>query len=726
MNIEQKISYKAALLVIISVLIVIIVVLYIFNLRNDVKVQRTEFELHYANFLLTNELISEVNTVQLAGSRFQATNNQEYNQIINSSFIKIDSLISLLQNSNHSRSDGFVRMRSLLADQVTNTKSLSDLLNNVDPLSDLRQRINNYIPPVRETVNIVSIKADTIVRASTKKNLFRRLKDVFVPEADSTLILTNQRIDTLKLQQNESSTLLTEVDTITRKASKIYADNIKQIEQTAGKLLTTDRTIASQLSELLTGLYEETLKSVLTSIAKSEQSVTKNYIISIVGGLIALGIIILFIALIISDVNRGKHAREQLRAVLESRHRLLLSVSHDIKSPLSSIVAYLRNKTATGDDTRAMQHAASHILALLENLLEYSSLEQGTLQITYSTVDIEEFTRDIIDMFEPLATAKHLILHHQVEDIRLQLDVLKTRQIMINLISNAVKYTSQGEISVLVHYCNGYLMIQVKDTGAGIPADKIVDVFKPFTRIEINNTLAHGSGFGMFVVKGLIDLLKGSIEIESEQEKGTIVKVKLPANISETNRQSTTSKRIVVYDDDRVMHELVCNMLRGLGHQVVKTDYDMVLTDMEMGNFTGIDILTAEKEKPVFLMTGRADISGVQAKEMGFEGLILKPFTQKELKNIFGEAVPNESFFDGDDEEIMQIFRTSTNENQALLNQALAENDFEKAQAICHKMLPMMAQLGYPVSLLQKMDTHRANPYVGWQKDVEQLLKIKV
>lgn len=726
MNIERKISYKAAILIIISAVIVVLVILYIFNLRNDIKVQRTEFELHYANFLLTNELISEVNTVQLAGSRFQATSDQQYNQIISTSFVTIDSLINLLQNSNHSESDSFVKMRSLLSDQVTNTKLLSELLNNVDPLSDLRQRLNNYTPPVVETVNIVSIKADTIVRATTKKNLLRRLKDVFVPEADSTMILTNQRIDTLKLPLHESPSLLTEVDTITRKASKLYAHNIKQIEQTAGKLLITDRTIASQLSELLTGLYEETLNSVLTSIAKNEQSVSKNYIISIVGGLIALGIIILFIALIISDVNRGKQAREQLRLVLESRHRLLLSVSHDIKSPLSSIVAYLRNKTNMGDDTRSMQHAAGHILALLENLLEYSSLEQGTLQVTNSTVEIVEFTRDIVDMFEPLAHTKQLLIRHQVEDVCLQLDALKTRQIMINLISNAVKYTSQGEISVVVNYRNGYLVIQIKDTGAGIPSDKIDDVFKPFTRIEINNTLANGSGFGMYVVKGLIDLLKGNIEIESEQEKGTLVTVKLPAIVSETTHQLTTSKRIVVYDDDPVMHELVCNMLSSLGHQVVKTDYDLVLTDMEMGNFTGVDILKAEKEKPVFLMTGRADISGAKAKEMGFEGIIHKPFTQIELKNIFGEAVQNESFFDEEDEEIMEIFRKTTIENQSLLKQALELDDFNKAQSICHKMLPMMAQLGYPTSLLRKMDNHRTNPYKGWQKDVEQLLKIKV
>ncbi|MCE1156895.1 MAG: hypothetical protein LWW91_12350, partial [Bacteroidales bacterium] len=325
MNIERKISYKAATLIVISASIVIFTIVYIFNLRNDVKVQRAEFELHYAHFRLTNELIGEVNSIQLAGSRYLATNDKTYHRSIDSSFVKIDSLIGLLHTGNHPGAVGFLKVRSLLVDQVNNTKSLMNLLGNGDPLADLRQRLNTYTPPQTETVNIVSIKADTIVRASAKKNLLRRLKDVFVPEADSTLILTNQRIDTVKLQQAELPSILTEVDTISRKASRLYAENIKQIEQKAGNLLITDRTIASRLSELLTDLYQQTLHSVLDTITRSEQSISRNYIYSIIGGMIALGFIVLFIILIINDVNRGKQAREQLRMVLESRHRLLLS-----------------------------------------------------------------------------------------------------------------------------------------------------------------------------------------------------------------------------------------------------------------------------------------------------------------------------------------------------------------------------------------------------------------
>lgn len=724
MNIERKISYKAATLIVISASIVIFTIVYIFNLRNDVKVQRAEFELHYAHFRLTNELIGEVNSIQLAGSRYLATNDKTYHRSIDSSFVKIDSLIGLLHTGNHPGAVGFLKVRSLLVDQVNNTKSLMNLLGNGDPLADLRQRLNTYTPPQTETVKIVSIKADTIVRASAKKNLLRRLKDVFVPEADSTLILTNQRIDTVKLQQAELPSILTEVDTISRKASRLYAENIKQIEQKAGNLLITDRTIASRLSELLTDLYQQTLHSVLDTITRSEQSISRNYIYSIIGGMIALGFIVLFIILIINDVNRGKQAREQLRMVLESRHRLLLSVAHDIKSPLNSIVACLDNRSG---DTHVMQHAAGHIMALLENLLEYSSLERGTLQLTLSTVEIGELTRDIVEMFEPLASAKKLSLHHTADTVGLQIDALKTRQIMINLISNAVKYTPTGSISVTVSYRNEQLEIKVQDTGAGIPADKIADVFQPFTRIEKNNSLAQGSGFGMYVVKGLTELMKGTIRIASEPGNGTLVTVRIPAQPAELQQHATCRiKQIAVYDDDPVMHQLVCDMLRGLGHRIVETGYDLVLTDMEMGDSSGLDILNSEKEKPVFLMTGRADITAEQALNMGFAGLLLKPFSQKELKNLVGEAMPVESFFDEEDEEIMNIFRTSTIENQAVLKQALQANDFGKAQATCHKMLPMMAQLGYPTSLLQKMDQNRANPYEGWQEDVKRLLEITI
>ncbi|MFT3751346.1 MAG: ATP-binding protein [Paludibacter sp.] len=303
---------------------------------------------------------------------------------------------------------------------------------------------------------------------------------------------------------------------------------------------------------------------------------------------------------------------------------------------------------------------------------------------------------------------------------------MKIKQICINLVSNAIKYTRVGDVVLKIKYADSQLLIEVKDTGAGIPEDKLTEIYEPFMRVESNNALAHGSGLGMYVVKGLVDLLGGIILVESTVGKGTTIRVSIPCTKAEKNIKQG-KKRIVVHDDDPLIVSMVSDMLVQLGHEVVNRDCDAILTDMEMGEITGLDILADAGEVPVVVMTGHSDFTAEKAHEHGFSGFLPKPFTQDALREIFGEGeLFTDSFLEEDDEEIMEMFRTSTVENFELLKQAINSQDFGKAQAVCHKILPMFAQLGYPVAELRRMDTQRGHEYEGWQADVETILSIKV
>jgi FixJ family two-component response regulator len=184
----------------------------------------------------------------------------------------------------------------------------------------------------------------------------------------------------------------------------------------------------------------------------------------------------------------------------------------------------------------------------------------------------------------------------------------------------------------------------------------------------------------------------------------------------------------VVFDDDELVAKLVSDMLFHLGHRVVEEDYEMILTDMEMGEISGLDILATAGDLPVILMTGRGDFSAEKALQLGFHDFLPKPVSIENLREVFGEGeyLPDDYFSEQDDEEIMEIFRSSTHENFTLLKQALDSVDFAKVQALCHKMLPMFAQLGYPVDELRRMDAHRTEEYEGWQADVKKILSIRV
>ncbi len=730
MNIERKIGFKAAVLYLLTGLIVVALNVYIYYQRNQIRLQRENIEMQQEIFRLTNELIQAVGETQLLGSRYIVSNDTRYIEQLDIRILQVDSLINLLTAKNDMQQAELQLIVDLMNKQAANIYTLNRRFTEMNPLTDISKRLQEYKPPVKEDINVVTIRQDTIIKKTEKKNFFRRLKDVFSPDIDSTIIVTNQRVDTLKLANTESHSILTDVDTIARKAGRKYEEHIRDIEEQVSALISADRKISAEISALLMRLHEETLVSVLEAINQSEETINRNYGISIIGGGTALGLILLFILLIINDVNKGKQAREQLRQVMDSRHQLLLSVSHDIKSPLSSILAYLELKTGESDDITNMQHAAKHILAMLENLLEYSSLEQGTLQLTLTDVDISQLEKETVDIFKPLAAAKGLQLQHEADERRIRTDVMKIRQIIINLISNAIKYTPEGKMDVKLCYDDNKLIIRVNDTGAGIPADKLAEIYKPFTRIESNNALAHGSGFGMYVVKGLVDLLGGTIHIESEtgSGSGTMVEVTIPVEPAK-NVISHTSRKIKVYEDDKMTAELVCRMLKQLGHQVVEQDHDIILTDMEMGEISGLDILHHAGDVPVILMTGRGDFSAAKATEQGFTGFIAKPFTLNDMRTVFGEAdnhKDEDSFLIADDEEIMTLFRNSTAENQALLQQAVEKEDFNSAQAICHKMLPMFAQLGYETEALKRMDAGRGKAYEGWQEDVKQIIAIRV
>lgn len=727
MSIESKIRFKAIILYLVAGLAMTVVCLFIYGLRNSIIHQREEIEKQHQLFTLTNELVYAVGKAQISAGLYISTNNTDLINQLALEIKSVDSLITLLSTNELIDKNKIQELSNLLSRQSANLYELNRKFGRENPVDDISKRIKNYEPQKKDNIRIVSVKQDSIFKASERKNLMQRLKEVFSPATDSTLIVINQSIDTIKIESSDSLAILSEVDKIAQDAGKRYELNIRAIEQQLADLVIADRQISSQVSTLLIELHANTLNSVIETIEKSEKSINRNYIFSIIGGIFALGLILLFIVLIIYDVNKGKNTREKLKQVMESRHHLLLSVSHDIKSPLGSILGHLELFEKQGENVHSMKNSARHILALLENLMEYSSLEQGTLEPTYSDFDPGKAGEEIVEMFLPITDAKGLTLKYDFDKIRVNSDAMKIKQIIINLVSNAIKYTSRGEVCLKMHTFEEKLHIDIKDTGAGIPTDKLNEIFKAFTRLESNNVLAHGSGYGMYVVKGLIDLLGGTINILSEVGKGTSIKVEIPVGKAVSAMQKGT-KRIAVYEDDPVMAKLVSDMLHNLGHSVVEQDYEVILTDMEMGDISGLDILATAGYVPVILMTGRGDFSTEKALKTGFRGFLSKPVSMDDLREVFGEGENlHEDIFDvEDDEEIMEIFRSSTHENFTLLKQALDLSDFEKAQSLCHKMLPMFAQLAYPTDEFRRMDAHRAGAYEGWQVDVEKILTIKV
>lgn len=738
---------------------------YVFKLQDSIQNQRINVNVQSDAIRLTNRFTQLVHQAQTEANLFAFTDNPkhltqfgELNTAINQC---ADSLLLAMPGKDNEKRIREVEQLIMRKGQISYV--LSRQFYYYDPLSEINARLKAYTPPTPPTF----LSNDSLAGKPTIS-------------ADSTLrILSDLRI-------------------LSEKASSEYRRRIKEYERKTVELITDDNHLSEEIADLLLDLNNEILESSILEMEISEDVINENLTAStyIAGGVLLL--IIVFVILILSDVNKGFRARkaaEKARAeaeeaqkkteeLMESRHKMLLTVSHDIKSPLASIIGNLELMDNTGNEKEvtSIQQSTDHILSLLNNLLEFSSLEQGKLQMEKSRFNVKRLCDETVSMFGPIAQKKNLEfrIENQIRDnLQADSDPLKIKQVISNLISNAIKYTLEGYIGFGASLENGQLVFRVEDSGIGIPADKLDEIFKPFVRTDSGSKISEGSGYGLSVVKGLVDLMEGTIEVVSEVGKGSRFTVRIPVEtiLSETDtetaksqtRQATVDlvaqRHILIIDDDDTLLTVVSNMIEKLGHRVQicrskndidealqnKDAFDCVLTDREMGAISGNTILSlfkkADPSKPVYLMTARVDYDTEKATQEGFDGFLPKPFKIKDLETLFGHtsldgktALNTESTFadfpelsemlDGEEEAIrnvLTVFAQSTADHLVALNESIEKDDFATAHGLCHKMLPMFIQLQQDkaVPFLIRMNELRgrsAKDYPEWKDDAVRFL----
>ena len=757
----------AILIYIVIAAVCSVTVVYIYNLRQDIDHRKQEIEQYQRILVLTDEFVDAVNQAQDETGLYITSKNythlELYRQKIETVGLLADSL-----NTTATNDSILEKIVALLLQKevvVTELNKMFDMQLPVD--SEVVQ--NNTPIMLKDTFLITTTMKDSIVYLNQKKGFRRWITSVFSSERKKdSVVITVMKTDTVKLFESKSEVPDSRV---MANVGKNYADQLSTIELQVNRLIVIEQEISSQVADLLLQFSLRVVNSALAETAKSSQLINKSYTVSIVLGGISLTLILFFILLIVNNVNKGKTARKALEEanertwqIMESRHQLLLSVSHDIKTPLSSILGYLEiwqdEEAIPKDPLRSMQNSGKHILSLLGNLFEFSSLELGMLSTARYNFNLWRQCCEIAEMFEPLAIQKNLIFDvgfDMDKEMEVHSDALKIKQIVINLLSNSVKYTSAGSITFRAEYAGGMIRFVVSDTGAGIPASQMDTLFKPFVRVERNQALAPGNGLGLYVVKGLVDMLRGAITINSTVGEGTRIELTIPATaVASKVAEMEGVKKILLMDDDASFLMMFAEMLVRFGHTVVQCDhpdtfeqpfdeYDVVMTDMEMGNISGTDVLKKIRNSgatpDVILISGRSDYHWTKAIEDGFDGYLPKPVTMQTLESVIrkvsvtptrGERTPESEFglledmFDGDRQaisEVLKVFVKSAAGNIQALRKAVADHDFEHTQAICHRMLPMFMQVQAPddcLDFLKRMDAARADhpdQHPDWRKN---------
>jgi signal transduction histidine kinase/CheY-like chemotaxis protein len=285
-----------------------------------------------------------------------------------------------------------------------------------------------------------------------------------------------------------------------------------------------------------------------------------------------------------------ENQRSRLEEANALKNALIATLSHEFRTPLTSIFGYvhLLERRISADVSglqalRALRRNATYLFALAENLLEYGRGESGATLLNPSAVDLPALAADLEAMFRPLAEDKGLAFALELDLAAVPnalFDEIKLRQILINLLSNALRYTLRGEVRARLAWENARLVIEVRDTGIGIPADYRERIFTPFNRGAQHGS--KGAGLGLSIVKRLVEQMHGEISLHSELGVGSTFRIALPglgpvaaspitrafADIPGGAERWIKGGRAVVLDDDPDVSGLLALLLTDLGFEV--------------------------------------------------------------------------------------------------------------------------------------------------------------
>lgn len=788
---ESRVKQNAIVIFLLAILLCGGMIYYIISTKNSIYRQRENIKKNEEILTLTNGLIEKVNKAQSYANLYISSGNKNHLNnfnILTSDISKLnDSITSLCSDTYNTKALNDIG--TLLLKKKKNLEEISKQLNSFNPYVEIYSIIDSYQHTQKKTT-VSTIINDTIVYKTEKKNFFERLGDVFSPDNsfDSIVLVSKTTIDTISEKSSETDDLLNEILLSTEEGRKKYIKQIETFERKYNNLTFSDQEITKEISLLLINLHKYTLNSVIKEIKECEIIINRNINFSIIIAGIALLTILIFIFFIFNNIKKvvkarraTEEAKRRTEEIMESRHKLLLSVSHDIKAPLSSILGYLelmQMDIRNDDEIRrinSMKNSSEHILSLLTNLLNFSRLDQGKESIILSDFNINKLCNDLCDMFTPLAQEKKLSFFYENninDNTYIKSDALKIKQILSNLLSNAIKYSIEGKIFFNISNIENKIIFNITDEGIGIPQEKLDEIFKPFSRIDNKESLIEGNGFGLFVVKGLVDLLNGEIEVMSELNKGSSFTVIIPVDFinkekisKEENNEiqvinQNNSYNILVIDDDNTLLSVIDSMIRKIGsrcdiclssiefenHLKIIDSYDLILTDREMGAFSGLEVLKKVKDinpnKKVVLMTARSEYNKDAAASKGFDDYLRKPFSIKDLATLLNtDCHSNDksenvseydndfpelsSMFDNDKYAIENILRTfveTTSDNLVIFNNIINDNNFKDAVNLCHKMYPMFVQLNQreAADFLHKMDTLRkeeASSFPEWKEE---------
>ncbi|WP_462318203.1 hybrid sensor histidine kinase/response regulator [Marinilabilia sp.] len=622
-------------------------------------------------------------------------------------------------------------------------------------LSILPDSINYQISQITYS----SVHLDSVAETRSKpehKSFFGRIASFLTGDKDKTpdSVKTpgiSQVVDSSKITRIRKDPALEEV--------KHQLEEIKKQDKRFATLLSRREEALIQLGNKLTNTIRHIVKyleerAILDSV--NHQKELDNVKANLLNRLIFLGIsaLLIFLGFVLwigRDLKKSQRLKEQLiqshkkiESLMKVKERFLANMSHEIRTPLTSIIGFSELLKDEHQNGELIHNSAMHLLTLVNDILDLSTLEEGKLSLNKENISAKKLIEEIWLNFKQKADQKGIEFNYSVSDELKYFrgDKTRLRQVLFNLIGNALKFTSNGKVWINVKRRDNWLIFEIGDTGIGIPQEKSKTIFEEFSQLNPSpSDNQKGTGLGLAISKKLVEAMGGRIELSpNNQETGSIFTFTIPfekminsGNKSETSDEFNQAGRIMIVDDDPMIGQLIKGFLKNRAsvevsnspvsalNKALSNHFDLIITDFRMPEMNGIEFINKIRktlQTPVLLLSAATDEfkNLKEKKSVDHVYTLSKPFSKEDLLQIMRsmpdgskEVKPDESIlpkknqstslydlsevlsFTGEDKsflkDVIQSFIEDTEKNIKGLSILIKNKKHGEIAELAHKML---------------------------------------
>ena len=664
---------------------------------------------------------------------------------------------------------------SLLKEEQRNLKQLSDAMAGRPTQNYLQNKVKN-LNTGKDSILVHSkapqtheAKKTTVEVLKTRRGFFRRLADAFKKEHAETLSVKQDSnravIDSVTTPVNVAENVANILDQIDKKEKVATQDHKQSINKEMEELKMVSAKLALRSAKHLSDVHQREKDNMQEAIKKAMEA-RKHLLWQMeLLAIVAFFAIVIMIWFIWRDARKERIYRENLEAaneeiqrIMNQRERLLLTITHDIKAPAASISGFIDLMKAYVSNPQGIEclqnikNSAAHLSHLVASLLDYHQLENGLMKVQPTSFSPAQLVAESVEGMKLRAEEKGLEISFEckmkgmgtsdspMKKKFFRADAFRIRQILDNLVSNAIKYTDRGSVTIQAQVSEildkPTLTLSVKDTGKGMTDEEKQKVFQAFTRLKSAQGI-EGTGLGLSITQELVSLLDGEIILHSTLDKGSTFIVTIPIESAPTeesqemapsevkhdpspdsaqdkegqnsgSHQVTDIKKkpefanhkILILDDDKLQLQLLQEMLRrivGDTWQVFACNHVMdalttlhneqpalMLMDIEMPEMNGMDMIAHINHTNMMVVAMTAHDTSIleQLLKAGFDDCLFKPFSMEKLSDILG--IESQPLPDAQSETPLQPELSSQQKSNPQLDAllAFAGGDEEAAKEI--------------------------------------------